>query len=182
MLRPAPARLVPKRRIRRMRKYQFGSAERRRVKEVAQIGAFISHLDRHVRIHDYSIAVEQHARVSDRFDAACPILARTYSARGDKSQGHQIHDLKREDSAVHSELLHDKLRPRPCEAHILGDWLPLTPRFNGACPALIRRRLPDHREECWQIYSIAASILAPLGRARFCEDGNSACAWAGKDA
>jgi hypothetical protein len=66
-----------------MRKYQFGSAERRRVKEVAQIGAFIRHLDRHVRILDYSIAAEQHARVSDRFDAACPILARTYSARGD---------------------------------------------------------------------------------------------------
>jgi hypothetical protein len=52
--------------------------------EVARIRALIGDLDRIVRILDSDIATEEElARVSHRFDAAYPILARTLTARRD---------------------------------------------------------------------------------------------------
>jgi hypothetical protein len=54
------------------------------LREVARIRALIGDLDRIVRILDSDIATEEElARVSDRFDAAYPILARTLTARRD---------------------------------------------------------------------------------------------------
>jgi len=54
------------------------------LREVARISALISDLDRVVRILDCDIATEEErARVSDRFDAAYPILARMLTARRD---------------------------------------------------------------------------------------------------
>jgi hypothetical protein len=54
------------------------------LREVARIRALIGDLDRIVRILDSDIATEEElARVSDRFDAAYPILARMLTARRD---------------------------------------------------------------------------------------------------
>jgi septation ring formation regulator EzrA len=53
-------------------------------REAAQISKMISDLDRLVRILDCEIATEEErARVSDRSDAAYPILARALAARRD---------------------------------------------------------------------------------------------------
>jgi len=60
----------------------FGSASDVALREVARISALISDLDRVVRILDRDIATEEErTRVSNRFDAAYPILARTLAAR-----------------------------------------------------------------------------------------------------
>jgi hypothetical protein len=54
------------------------------LREAARISALISDLDRVVRILDCDIDnEEERARVSDPFDAAYPILARTLAARRD---------------------------------------------------------------------------------------------------
>jgi septation ring formation regulator EzrA len=57
-------------------------------REAAQISKMISDLDRLVRILDCDIATEEErARVSDRSDAAYPILARVLAARRDNLRG-----------------------------------------------------------------------------------------------
>jgi hypothetical protein len=62
--------------------HHFGSANDVALRDVARISALISNIDRHVRILDCDIAAEEErARVSDRRDAAYPILARTLAAR-----------------------------------------------------------------------------------------------------
>jgi hypothetical protein len=54
------------------------------LRETVQISTMISDLDRCVRLLDCDIAAEEeHARISDRSDAAYPILARTLEARRD---------------------------------------------------------------------------------------------------
>lgn len=64
--------------------YHFGSANDVVLGEAAQIRALISDLDRVVRILDSHIATEeQRAGVSDPFESAYPILARTLTARRD---------------------------------------------------------------------------------------------------
>lgn len=60
----------------------FGSVSP--LREMARIRALIGDLDRIVRILDSDIATEEElARVSDRFDAAYPILAKMLTARRD---------------------------------------------------------------------------------------------------
>lgn len=64
--------------------YHFGSSNAVAVREEARISALISDLVRGVRLLDSEIATEEErARVSNRFDAAYPILARTLTARRD---------------------------------------------------------------------------------------------------
>jgi septation ring formation regulator EzrA len=54
------------------------------LREAAQIGTMIGDIDRVVRILDSDIATEEErARISDRSDAAYPMLARTLAARRD---------------------------------------------------------------------------------------------------
>jgi hypothetical protein len=54
------------------------------LREVAHISTMISDLDRVVGILDCDIATEEErARISDRSDAAYPMLARTLAARRD---------------------------------------------------------------------------------------------------
>jgi hypothetical protein len=60
----------------------FESASDVALREAAQIRTMIVDLDRVVRILDCDIATEEErTRVSNRFDAAYPILARTLAAR-----------------------------------------------------------------------------------------------------
>ena len=62
----------------------FERASSARSREAAQISKMISDLDRLIRILDCDIAAEEErARVSDRSDAAYPILARVLAARRD---------------------------------------------------------------------------------------------------
>ena len=64
--------------------HHFESGNDVALREVARISTLISDLDRVVRILDSDIATEEElARVSDRFDAAYPILARTLAGRRD---------------------------------------------------------------------------------------------------
>jgi hypothetical protein len=64
--------------------HHFGSANDVALRDVARISALINDIDRHVRILECDIAAEEErARVSDRRDAAYPILARTLAARRD---------------------------------------------------------------------------------------------------
>jgi hypothetical protein len=64
--------------------HHFESGNDVALREVARISTLISDLDRVVRILDSDIATEEElARVSDRFDAAYPILARMLTARRD---------------------------------------------------------------------------------------------------
>ena len=64
--------------------YHFGSPNRVAFREVARIGALIRDLDRVVRILESDIATEEErSGVTDRFDAAYPIIARTMTARRD---------------------------------------------------------------------------------------------------
>jgi hypothetical protein len=61
----------------------FGTSDAA-LKEAAQISKMVSDLGRLVRILDCDIATEEErARVSDRSDAAYPILAREHAARRD---------------------------------------------------------------------------------------------------
>jgi hypothetical protein len=54
------------------------------IREAAQISTMISDLDRLVRLLDCDITTEEErARISDRYDPAYPILARTLAARRD---------------------------------------------------------------------------------------------------
>jgi hypothetical protein len=65
----------------------FGASDAA-LKEVAQISKMISDLDRLVRILDCDIAAEEErALVSDRSDAAYPMLARMLAARRDNLRG-----------------------------------------------------------------------------------------------
>lgn len=64
--------------------YHFESANDVALREVARISALISDLDRVVQILDSHIATEEErAGVSDPFEAAYPILARTLATRRD---------------------------------------------------------------------------------------------------
>ena len=64
--------------------HHFERASNVALREVARISELISDLDRVVRILDCDIDnEEERARVSDPFDAAYPILARTLAARRD---------------------------------------------------------------------------------------------------
>jgi septation ring formation regulator EzrA len=64
--------------------HHFGSATDVALRDVARISALISDIDRHVRILDRDIAAEEkRASMSNRRDAAYPILARTLAARRD---------------------------------------------------------------------------------------------------
>jgi hypothetical protein len=62
----------------------FERADDVALREVARIITMISDLDRVVRILDCDIATEEErARISDRSDAAYPMLARTLASRRD---------------------------------------------------------------------------------------------------
>jgi hypothetical protein len=62
--------------------YHFGSPNNPVLKEVAQLSALISNLDRIARILDSDIATEEErAGVSDPCNANYPILARMMTAR-----------------------------------------------------------------------------------------------------
>ena len=64
--------------------YQFGSPQHAALRNTAKIRALIGDLDRVVRILDADIAnEEERAGVSDPFNAAYPVLARTMTARRD---------------------------------------------------------------------------------------------------
>jgi hypothetical protein len=62
----------------------FERASNVALKEMAHISTMISDFDRVVRILDCDIATEEErVRISDRSDAAYPMLARTLAARRD---------------------------------------------------------------------------------------------------
>jgi septation ring formation regulator EzrA len=64
--------------------HHFERANDVALREAAQIGTMIGDIDRVVRILDCDIATEEErARISDRSDAAYPMLARTLAARRD---------------------------------------------------------------------------------------------------
>ena len=62
--------------------YHFGSPNYPLLKEVAQLSALVSNLDRVVRVLDSDIAAEEErSGVSDPNSANYPVLARTMTAR-----------------------------------------------------------------------------------------------------
>jgi hypothetical protein len=64
--------------------YHFGSANYAALKEAAKVRALMGDLDRTVRLLERDIAIEEErARVSDPFNTAYPILARTMAVRRD---------------------------------------------------------------------------------------------------
>jgi hypothetical protein len=64
--------------------YHFGSSNYAALKEAAKVRALMGDLDRTVRLLERDIAIEEErARVSDPFNTAYPILARTMAVRRD---------------------------------------------------------------------------------------------------
>jgi hypothetical protein len=62
--------------------YHYGSPNHPLLKEVAQVSALVSSLDRIVRVLESDIATEEErAGVSDPYNANYPVLARTMTAR-----------------------------------------------------------------------------------------------------
>jgi hypothetical protein len=75
--------------------YHFGNPNYAALKETAKVRALMGDLDRTVRLLERDIATEEErARVSDPFNAAYPILARTMAARRDNLK-ETIRELER---------------------------------------------------------------------------------------
>jgi septation ring formation regulator EzrA len=85
--------------------YHFGSPNYPLLKEVAQVSALISDLDRVVRALESNIAAEEErSGVSDPFNANYPILARMMTARRNNLK-ETIEALERRLSSKQSKLI-----------------------------------------------------------------------------